>query len=64
MKIKDFKQTELFKIANIVEYMDQDNKEINITTTTLLSKLQNKEIIDIKSRINNNLVIVTLYINI
>ena len=64
MKIKDFKKTKLFKLANIVEYMDQDKKEINITTTTQLRKLQSKEIIDIKTRINNNLVIVTLYINI
>ena len=64
MKIKDFKKTQLFEIANIVEYMDQDGNEIDNITNTLWKKLQSKEITDIKSRINNNLVIVTLYINI
>lgn len=64
MKIKDFKKTQLFEIANIVEYMDQDGNEIDNITNTLWRKLQSKEIIDIKSRISNNLIIVTLYINI
>lgn len=64
MKIKDFKKTQLFEIANIVEYMDQDGNEIDNITNTLWKKLQSKEIKDIKSRISNNLVIVTLYINI
>lgn len=64
MKIKDFKKTQLFEIANIVEYMDQDGNEIDNITNTLWRKLQSKEIKDIKSRISNNLIIVTLYINI
>ena len=64
MKIKDFKKTQLFEIANIVEYMDQDGNEIDNITNTLWRKLQSKEIIVIKSRIDNNLVIVTLYIKI
>lgn len=64
MKIKDFKQTKLFKIANIVEYMDQDGNEIDNITNTLWKKLQSKEITNIKTRIEKELFIVTLYINI
>lgn len=64
MKIKDFKQTKLFKLANIVEYMDQDGNEIDNITNTLWKKLQSKEITNIKTRIEKELFIVTLYINI
>ena len=64
MKIKDFKKTKLFKIANIVEYMDQDGNEIGNITNTLWKKLQSKEITNIKTRIEKELFIVTLYINI
>lgn len=64
MKIKDFKQTKLFKLANIVEYMDQDGNEIDNITNTLWKKLQSKEITNIKTRIEKELFIVTLYIKI
>lgn len=64
MKIKDFKKTKLFKIANIVEYMDQDGNEIGNITNTLWKKLQSKEITNIKTRIEKELFIITLYINI
>ena len=64
MKIKDFKKTKLFKIANIVEYMDQNGNEIGNITKTLWKKLQSKEITNIKTRKEKELFIVTLYINI
>ena len=44
MKLKEFKMTEAFANANIVEYLDQDGKEIVTTTQVQWRRLQNKEI--------------------
>lgn len=64
MKVKDFRHTKLFEIANIVEYIDQNGNEIAYITNALWRKLQSKEIINIKTRTEKNLSIVTLYIKI
>ena len=52
MKLKEFKETEAFTKANIVEYYNQDEQEIVITTQVNWRRLQNKEIINHESRID------------
>ena len=52
MKLKEFKGTEAFAKANIVEYYNQDEQEIVITTQVNWRRLQNKEIINHESRID------------
>ncbi len=52
MKLKEFKKTEAFAKANIVEYYNQDGQEIVITTQVNWRRLQNKEIINHESRID------------
>lgn len=53
MKLKEFKKTETFAKANIVEYYNQDGQEIVITTQVNWRRLQNKEIINHESRIDS-----------
>lgn len=46
MKLKEFKTTETFAYAKIVEYHDQDGKEIVTTTQVQWRRLQNKEVMN------------------
>ena len=50
MKLKEFKKTEAFAKANIVEYFNQDEQEIVFNTQVDWRRLQNKEVINHESR--------------
>lgn len=46
MKLKDFKKTRVFAIADMVVYYDREYNEIEIRTETQRRKLGNKEVIN------------------
>lgn len=50
MKLKEFKNTSYWKLANIVEYYDKSGKEISFTTEAMLRKALNKSVIEISKR--------------
>lgn len=63
MTIKDFKRTQLFKNANIVEYLDLSGNEIELPRTSVQDRrFDRKEISSSTTRVENGLKIVTLYI--
>lgn len=63
MKIKEFKRTQLFENANIVEYLDLSGNEIELPRTSSQDRrFDRKEISSSTTRVENGLKIVTLYI--
>ncbi len=49
MKLKDFKETSGFKIANIVKYFDTDNQEIDLPKTEVQRRrFWNRQVVDIR----------------
>ena len=50
MKLKEFKNTSYWKLANIVEYYDKSGKVISFTTEAMLRKALNKLVIEISKR--------------
>ena len=67
MKLKDFRKTEAFAKANIVEYYNQDRQEILLPTTQVKwRKLLNKEVIrcEFKTDSEKGLNIIELFIEI
>ena len=64
MKYKEYKQSEAFKAADIVELYDKTGFEIEITGETKRRELNNKTVLNRKRRTENGLVIDTVVLDI
>lgn len=62
MKLKEFRETEVFKIANIVVYYDRDGNEIEPTTEVQRRKMFNMEVNGHKKLIKNELVVLEIFL--
>lgn len=50
MKLKEFKESIYFKLADIVEYYDQEGKEVTYTTEIGRRRLLNRPVIELSKR--------------
>lgn len=50
MKLKDFKNTSYWKLADIIEYYDESGKEILFTTEVNRRKVLNKSVVALSKR--------------
>lgn len=64
MKYKDYKHSEYFKTADIVELYDKTGFEIEITGETKRRELNNKAVLDRKRRMENGLTIDTVVLDV
>lgn len=64
VKYKEYKQSEDFKTADIVELCDKTGSEIEITGETRRRKLNNKAVLDRKRRTENGLTIDTVVLDV
>ena len=64
MKYKEYKQSEAFNTADIVELYDKTGSEIEITGETRRRELNNKAVLDRKRRTENGLTIDTIVLDI
>lgn len=55
MKLKEFKESIYFKLADIVEYYDQEGKEVTYTTEIGRRWLLNRPVIELSKRKEGNL---------
>ena len=62
MKLKEFRETEVFKIANIVVYYDRDGNEIEPTTEVHRRKMFNMEVNGHKTLNKNELVVLEIFL--
>lgn len=62
MKLKEFRETEVFKIANIVVYYDRDGNEIEPTTEVQRRKMFNMEVNKHKTLNKNELVVLEIFL--
>lgn len=62
MKLKEFRETEVFKIANIVVYYDRDGNEIEPTTEVQRRKMFNMEVNEHKTMNKNELVVLEIFL--
>lgn len=62
MKLKEFRETEVFKIANIVVYYDRDGNEIEPTTEVQRRKMFNMEVNEHKTLNKNELVVLEIFL--
>lgn len=62
MKLKEFRETEVFKIANIVVYYDRDGNEIEPTTEVQRRKMFNMEVNGHKTLNRNELVVLEIFL--
>ena len=62
MKLKEFRETEVFKIANIVVYYDRDGNEIEPTTEVQRRKMFNMEVNGHKTLNKNKLVVLEIFL--
>lgn len=63
MTIKEFKRTQHFENANIVEYLDLSGNEIELPRTPVQDRrFDRKKISSSTTRVENGLKIITLYI--
>ena len=54
MKLKDFKKTRVFAIADMVVYYDREYNEIEIRTEAQRCKLGNKEVVDHETMVDGS----------
>lgn len=64
MKYKEYKLSEAFNTADIVELYDKTGSEIEITGETRRRELNNKAVLDRKWRTENGLTIDTVVLDI
>ncbi len=64
MKYKEYKQSEAFNTADIVELYDKTGSEIEITGETGRRELNNKAVLDRKRRTENRLTIDTVVLDV
>lgn len=64
VKFKEYKQSEAFKTADIVELYDKIGSEIEITVETKRRDLNNRTVLDRKRRSENGLVIDTVIVDV
>ena len=62
MKLKEFRETKVFKIANIVVYYDRDGNEIEPTTEVQRRKMFNMEVNEHKTLNKNELVVLEIFL--
>lgn len=62
MKLKEFRETEVFKIANIVVYYDRDGNEIEPTTEVQRRKMFNMEVNGHETLNRNELVVLEIFL--
>lgn len=62
MKLKEFRETEVFKIANIVVYYDRDGNEIEPTTEVQRRKMFNMEVNGHETSNRNELVVLEIFL--
>ena len=62
MKLKEFRETEVFKIANIVVYYDRDGNEIEPTTEVQRRKMFNMEVNEHETLNKNELVVLEIFL--
>lgn len=62
MKLKEFRETEVFKIANIVVYYDRDGNEIEPTTEVQRRKMFNMEVNEHETLFRNKLVVLEIFL--
>ena len=62
MRLKEFRETEVFKIANIVVYYDRDGNEIEPTTEVQRRKMFNMEVNGHETLIRNELVVLEIFL--
>lgn len=62
MKLKKFRETEVFKIANIVVYYDRDGNEIEPTTEVQRRKMFNMEVNGHETLNKNELVVLEIFL--
>ena len=55
MKLKDFKKSFVWKVANCVKYVDENGVEIEPTTTVQRRKMDNMEVISHETMIDGNI---------
>ena len=65
MKLKDFKKTRVFALADSVVYYDKDVEEIDIRTETQRRKLGNKEVVSHETLVDGSagLVLLEVYLD-
>ncbi len=64
VKYKEYKQSEAFNTADIVELYDKTGSEIEITGETRRRELNNKAVLDRKRRTENGLTIDTVVLDV
>ena len=64
MKYKDYKQSEAFNTADIVEIYDKTGFEIEITGETKRRELNNRTVLERKKRLKGGLVIDTVVLDV
>lgn len=64
MKYKDYKHSEDFKTANIVELYDKTGAKIEITGETRRRELNNRTVLERKRRLEGGLVIDTVVLDV
>lgn len=62
MRLKEFRETEVFKLANIVVYYDRNGNEIVPTTEVQRRKMFNMKVNRHKTLIKNNLVVLKIFL--
>ena len=55
MKLKEFKKSSVWKVADCVEYVDENGVEIEPTTTVQRRKMDNMEVISHGTMIKGNI---------
>lgn len=55
MKLKEFKKSSVWKVADCVEYVDENGVEIEPTTEVQRRKMDNMEVISHGTMINGNI---------
>ena len=63
MKLKEFKNTMVWKDADCVEYVDEDGVEVEPTTEVKRRKMNNMEVIKHEIKIINELSILKVVLN-
>lgn len=63
MKLKDFKKSAVYSIADCVVLYDKEGKEIEITSESRRRDIYNKEVVVHRTMVENGLAVLEVYLD-
>ena len=62
MKLKEFKKSAVWSVADCVRLYGEDDKEIEITSETQRGKIYNKEVVDHETEISDGIATLSVWL--